>query len=675
MYYSTIGVLAVFALLILNGNILLRRNRASLTPAWSVYRRFLFAVLAYYVTDILWGILDDRKLDQLLFADTTIYFVSMAVGVLFWAQYTVAYLEEDNAFGRVLIYTGRVIAGAITIITVVNIFVPILFTVSSDCVYHALPLRYVMLACQVLFLLLISAYAFSSILRRKPKKRQRYRTLALFGIIMATFLFVQLWFPYLPLYTIAYMLGTGLLHSFVVNDEKEEYRRRLEEAYEKERSAGTVFAHIAMSLARDYMDLYYVNTDTDEYIQYGADADSGALTELLRGKDFFGRCRQEADRYVYAEDRAAFVRAMERRALTEALDRRGVFELIFRKLKDGAPIYVRMRISRMKDDERVIVIGVTDVDEQMKRRRAEAQIKEEHIVYDRLHALTGNFLCVYVVEPETNRYREFSSTAGYEANFAQAKDGMDFFTAVREAARVYSHPEDPNRFLAAFTKENVMAEIQRAGIFTLSYRLMMDGSPLHVQLKAAMVEEKEGRRLIVGVNDIHAQVQQEEEYGKRLAQARSQANLDPLTGIKNKHAYMEVEERLNRRIGDGTKLQFSLVILDVNDLKKVNDTAGHQAGDQFIRDACKVICDIFTHSAVFRVGGDEFAVISQGKDYACMEELLARMSERNARASKTGEVMIACGMARYENDACVAAVFKRTDQAMYENKSKLKAQK
>ena len=51
------------------------------------------------------------------------------------------------------------------------------------------------------------------------------------------------------------------------------------------------------------------------------------------------------------------------------------------------------------------------------------------------------------------------------------------------------------------------------------------------------------------------------------------------------------------------------------------------------------------------------------------------MSERNARASKTGEVMIACGMARYENDACVAAVFKRADQAMYENKSKLKAQK
>ena len=673
MYYSTIGVLAVFTLFILNGDILLQRNRASLTPVWNVYRRFLFAVLAYYVADILWGILDYRKLDQLLFADTTIYYITMAVGVLSWAQFTVAYLEEKNTFGRTLVCIGRIIAGSITIIAVVNIFTPILFTVSSECIYHALPLRYVMLSCQILFLLLISAYAFSSIRRRKPENRQRYRTLALFGIIMAVFLFVQIWFPYLPLYTVAYMMGTGLLHAFVANDEKEEYRRKLEDAYEKERSAGTIFAHIAMSLSRDYVKLYYVNTDTDEFTEYRTDAESGALTEHAQEKDFFEQCRWWAEDNVYTEDRAAFVRAMDRHTLMEALDRGDVFELIFRKMKDGAPIYVRMRISRMRDDEHVIVIGMTDVDEQMKQRHAEAQMKEEHIVYNRFHALTGSFICVYVVEPETNRYREFSATAGYEASFAQAKDGADFFAAVRKAARIYTHPEDLSRFLSAFTKENVLTEIQRAGIFSLSYRLIMNGSPHHVQLKAAVVEEKEGRRLIVGIDDINAQVRQEEEYRTRLALARSQANIDALTGIKNKYAYLEAEERLNRQIGEGVQLQFCIVVLDVNDLKKVNDTAGHQAGDQFIRDACKIICETFKRSPVFRVGGDEFAVISQGNDFACMEELLVRMRNYNAGASKTGNVVIACGMAKFENDPCVAAVFERADHAMYENKRLLKS--
>ena len=121
----------------------------------------------------------------------------------------------------------------ITFIAAFNIFVPVLFTVDSGCVYHALPVRYVLLTGQILLLLLISYYAIASIVRRGTEKRPKYRALAAFGLIMAAFLYIQLWYPYLPLYTIAYMLGTCLLHTFVINDEKEDYRRRLEKAYEK----------------------------------------------------------------------------------------------------------------------------------------------------------------------------------------------------------------------------------------------------------------------------------------------------------------------------------------------------------------------------------------------------------------------------------------------------------
>ena len=115
------------------------------------------------------------------------------------------------------------------------------------------------------------------------------------------------------------------------------------------------------------------------------------------------------------------------------------------------------------------------------------------------------------------------------------------------------------------------------------------------------------------------------------------------------------------------------MVLDVNDLKKVNDTEGHQAGDQHIRDACMIICDIFKHSPVFRIGGDEFTVISQGKDYARIDKLLDEMRDHNAEAARTGGIVIACGMAKFDNDACVAAVLNRADHRMYENKAKLKA--
>ena len=435
----------------------------------------------------------------------------------------------------------------------------------------------------------------------------------------------------------------------------------------------SVFAHIALSLARGYTDLYYVNMDTDEFIEFHTDDDFGVLTEARRGADFFEGCGRDAKLFVHPDDQAAFVEAMDRDFLEDALEQTHIFELVYRRIKGGEPFYVRMRVSRMEDDDRIVVIAVADVDEQIKRRRAEERMIEERIVYARLHALTGNFICVYVVDPETGSYHEFSATDGYEASFAQAKEGVDFFATVRKAAQIFTHPNDMNRFFSVFTKENVMAEVERSGIFTLGYRLMMEGKPTHVQLKAAMVEEKEGRRLVVGINDVDAQVRQEEETGRRLVQAQRQANIDALTGIKNKHAYLEAEARINCEIAQQSQPPFAVSVLDVNDLKKVNDTDGHRAGDQLIRDACKIICDIFKHSPVFRIGGDEFAVISQGNDYARIDDLLVKVSEHNEGASQTEGVVIACGMARFDNDACLAAVFERADQNMYENKSAIKS--
>ena len=117
------------------------------------------------------------------------------------------------------------------------------------------------------------------------------------------------------------------------------------------------------------------------------------------------------------------------------------------------------------------------------------------------------------------------------------------------------------------------------------------------------------------------------------------------------------------------------MILDVNDLKKVNDNKGHQAGDQYLRDACRIICRIFKQSPVFRVGGNEFAVITQGDDYDFIMDRIDAMRDHNEEAGRTGGIVIACGMARFDRDADVASVYERADQLMYENKEFLKSGK
>lgn len=457
----------------------------------------------------------------------------------------------------------------------------------------------------------------------------------------------------------------------VTNDE-EEYKRQLEKAYKKANRKATIYTHIARALARGYTDLFYVNMETNELIEFHTDDEHGVLSEVRHSQDFFEGCERDARTGIHPDDQESFIRAMNRDFLKKALAESRYFELTYRRIKEGDPFYVRMRISRMEDDENLIVIAVQDIDEKVKHREEEKRIQEERIVYARLHALTGNFVCVYVVDPETGSYREFSAADHYEKSFAQAKSGEDFFKTLREAAAVFCHPDDRKRVLSLLTKENILSAVEHSGIFTLGYRIMTEGKPVYYQLKGAMVEEKEGPRLVVGLNNIDAQVRQEQEYRRCLAEAQNEVNIDALTGVKNKHAFLETEERMNRRIAELRQPPFSVVIFDVNELKRINDTEGHQTGDAYLKDACRIICDLFQHSPVFRIGGDEFAAISQGRDYDRIEELLDKMNRHNQEAMLSGGIVIACGMSRFDHDACVAAVFERADHNMYDNKNSLK---
>ncbi len=287
-------------------------------------------------------------------------------------------------------------------------------------------------------------------------------------------------------------------------------------------------------------------------------------------------------------------------------------------------------------------------------------------------ALSGDYIAIYTVDPETDHYTEYSSTSDYEG-LGLAKEGKHFFEESRQQSLRAIYLEDLDLFLSTFTRETVFQHIERDGLFVLNYRLVMDGEPRYVCLKAALVKEKDGPQLIVGVTNIDAQVKRDEEYAYNLSVARDKANLDELTGVKNKHAYVDVESQLDSRIDNGTILPFAIVVLDINGLKEVNDTKGHQAGDLYLQQGCSMICGIFQHSPVFRVGGDEFVVIAQGKDYEEIDALMAQLAERNEAHQASGKVVVAGGMARYENNTSVSAVFEKADGRMYENKKKLKS--
>ncbi|MCR5342366.1 MAG: diguanylate cyclase [Butyrivibrio sp.] len=200
------------------------------------------------------------------------------------------------------------------------------------------------------------------------------------------------------------------------------------------------------------------------------------------------------------------------------------------------------------------------------------------------------------------------------------------------------------------------------------------GNPRRFQTTKLKFVDTTGKECLLGLcQDITEAMQIKKEYGEKLAYANDQAQIDALTGIRNKYAYNELEQKINDRIKKGIQDKFAITVFDVNDLKKINDTLGHQAGDEYIRNACKYICTKFRHSPVFRIGGDEFVTISEGEDYENIDEILFFISENNKDAKRTGGMVIAFGMSSFsDNDEDVASVFMRADKLMYENKNELK---
>ncbi len=228
-WYALVGVLATAVLLIQNYDILFRKSDNQIFPEIGIYRKFLYGIMTYYVTDILWGILDSLNLTALLFVDTVVYYVAMAVGVLLWTQYVVTYLGEDNMFSRFLYYAGRSCFAVVVLITIINFFTPVLFWFDEAGIYHASPARHIQLIFQIVLLFLTSIYTLQAIPKAEGASRNRYRTIFLFGLVVATLLLIQLPYPFLPLYTIGYMLGSCLLHTFVVSNEMDELRQRQSE--------------------------------------------------------------------------------------------------------------------------------------------------------------------------------------------------------------------------------------------------------------------------------------------------------------------------------------------------------------------------------------------------------------------------------------------------------------
>ena len=166
-----------------------------------------------------------------------------------------------------------------------------------------------------------------------------------------------------------------------------------------------------------------------------------------------------------------------------------------------------------------------------------------------------------------------------------------------------------------------------------------------------------------------------EESEHRVEDLSERVYVDALTQVRNKGAFDEYVRELQDRMDQGERFDCAIGVFDCDDLKATNDRFGHEKGNVYLTTVSHLICEVFQHSPVFRVGGDEFCVILMNEDYRNREELMRRFAEEQARISASSDnawehASIAMGVAVYDPqvDSTIENTAHRADLLMYENK-------
>ena len=346
-------------------------------------------------------------------------------------------------------------------------------------------------------------------------------------------------------------------------------------------------ARVAQALAADYFCIYYVNTENDKFIEYSASEEYRALGLPRCGEDFISFSRKRFEAIIHPEDQERFLDGFVKEKIISELDAHGIYTLTFRLMFKGVPTYVHLKVTRMIEKEGShIVIGISSVDEQMKAMEAFETAHHASITFGRVaSALAGDYFSIYVVDLDTDRFVEYSATEEYD-RLGLEKTGDDFFNVSRRNMSRLVYEDDRERVMGTFYREKVMSILERDKIFTMKYRLVFGDTPVWVSMKATLLEDSDGRHLIIGTNNIEAQMEREEEYQQRVREARTSARNDFLANMShdirtpmnaivgytniaktNKHKPETVADALDK-IGSSSHYLLSL-INDILDISKI----------------------------------------------------------------------------------------------------------
>ena len=279
--YSVIAILAMAIHLIINFDLCTARGLVT-AHGTREYRDFLVGLFTYYIADAGWGIFAGLGWTRVLYIDTMFYYIAIALSVLTWCRFVIAYLSIRKWPARLLSGFGYSLMALYVVLLAVNVFNNCLFKFDDHGSYAAGPIRGLIFYPLVALHLLMAVFFFAEALRSRESVHRRNTLTVFFCLTMAAAIVLQIRWPLWPFYAIGCLIGNCFLHIFVIEDERIELKQaviereqtakhmaELEKALERARAAEKARSMFFSIVSHDIRTPLNAILGYSEFLQFG----------------------------------------------------------------------------------------------------------------------------------------------------------------------------------------------------------------------------------------------------------------------------------------------------------------------------------------------------------------------------------------------------------------------
>ena len=240
------------------------------------------------------------------------------------------------------------------------------------------------------------------------------------------------------------------------------------------------FKSIAETLLTEYLCVYFVSAQTNEYILYTAYDWYKALHSDCSGEDFYADVAKVTEKIIHDDDKYIFLNKSLRDELISQVENDAVHLTDYRLMIGEKPVYHRSKLIRGIDSaDGCFILGVQNVDREVRARLRAERSEREREIYDQIAgSLAGHYDTLYYVDMQNNHYFEYPSTDVYKSLHIPP-EGDDFFKESLKNLKKYVYPDDQARVIPLFNKENMLANLKNTKRFSASYRLLMNGEAVY----------------------------------------------------------------------------------------------------------------------------------------------------------------------------------------------------